>query len=131
MEFYFDMDENLDFGFGTDTNSVYGYGIQKIRTLTEAEYKTISHDDKTFYLVQTEAGIMLYLGDAAICSDGSSIDEARLARLETTVSSHAQQIQDLDTTAVRSSTTRNIVAMTQAEYDALEHPDEDTLYILT
>lgn len=148
MELSFNVKRNVSFGGKTVSEYVAGLGVEKIKVLSEADYRAIAtHDTKTMYLVQTENGIKFYLGSVSLYADDvpadveqelrriAGIAEANQTSLETvvipTLVEHGQAIQDLNDAVVRSNSAKNITVMTQEEYDALDTPDEHTLYVIT
>lgn len=147
MELSFNVKRNVSFGGKTVSEYVTGLGVEKIKVLSEADYRAIATPDaKTMYLVQTENGIKFYLGNVSLYADGIPADVeqelrriARIAEenqstLETvvipTLAGYSEAIQELSDVVMRSNSVKSIIVLTQAEYDALT-PDTETLYIIT
>ena len=97
----------MSFGGHTVSEYVINSGVEKIRVLTEAEYQAISvYDDSTEYIVRKSDGtIEVYLGAVPVTVD--------------------------DPTLVHGNGIANIVSLTQTEYDEIDTPDTNTLYIIT
>lgn len=148
MELSFNVKRNVSFGGKTVSEYVTGLGVEKIKALSEEDYRAIATpDEKVMYLVQNTNGIKFYLGSVSLYADDVPADveqelrriariaEANQTSLETvvipTLVEHGQAIQDLNDAVVRSNSAKNITVMTQEEYDALDTPDEHTLYVIT
>ncbi len=114
MEFSFHIQKNSS---GTEALAQYvvGLGMKKINVLSETDYQALNTSDpKTLYLVQNENGIKLYLGCVPIEA------EQKLEQIETKLIALTTITENM----------MNIQVITQEEYNALENPDENTLYVL-
>lgn len=87
-------------GGGADTPVI---GLTAIRKLSAADYAALSTKDaQTLYVVQYSDRVELYLGEQS-CKDPA---------------------------AVHSNTVDYLEGVTQAQYDALDPPDDDTIYAI-
>jgi hypothetical protein len=87
-------------GGGSDTPIT---GLTAIRKLSDAEYAALSTKDaQTLYVVQYSDRVELYLGEQSY----------------------------KDPAAVHSSTVDYLEGVTQSQYDALDPPDNDTIYAI-
>lgn len=95
---------------GFDPTAVHGSGVTEIALLTAAEYAAITPSASTIYLVSQQDGtVQMFLGTVPLSGGGGGTDPD----------------------AVHSDDVSTITVLTQAQYDALDPPDPDTLYIIT
>lgn len=121
MEFSFNIQKN-SLQTGTMAQYVTGLGVKRINILSETDYQAIaSSDSKTLYLVQNKDKFKLYLGNISLCVDNIPADtEQELKWI-------AEEVISL-----KSATENRIViqTITKEEYDSLDNPDENVLYIV-
>lgn len=149
MDFYFNTHRHGTFGGSADASDlVHGYGVERISKLTDEQYQSlIEVNAKTLYLVQMDTGIKIYLGSIALYTDGvpedlleeiqriasvadfidSTINNTiipEITQLQEIVQEHTDAILDLKSQILPH------VVLTQEEYEALDPPDPDTLYVI-
>jgi hypothetical protein len=98
------IEEELHFGVRFGTSIVIPVsGLTEIRRISSSDYAALPvKSADTLYIVQYSDHIALYLGDMP-CKDPA---------------------------AVHSSTVDYLEGVTQAQYDALDPPDDDTIYAI-
>lgn len=131
MDFYFNTHRHVTFGGTADASDlVHGYGVERISKLTDEQYQSlIDVNARTLYLVQTEGGVMIYLGSIPLYTNGvpeETLEElqSKISQMEETIQEHTDAIQELKSQLLPH------VILTQEEYDALNPPDPDTLYLI-
>ena len=141
MNLPFTTHREVSFGGHTTSNFIHGKDINSINKITESDYQDIeNYNHSTLYIVQSDnEAIKLYLGTTPVRADipiEASIELERVATsvdyhdmlMKTTIIPQMIQIQN-DIQALKENL--NFVVLSQTEYNAIEEPNPDILYILT
>ncbi|MDE5884734.1 MAG: hypothetical protein K2H29_06635 [Oscillospiraceae bacterium] len=140
MDLPFSTHRDISFNVQTVSDFIHGNGIETVRTIPELEYQALtSYNTKTLYLVKTESGaVKLYFGGVLLSGDIPAETISELNRvagvadhhdavIKTTILPQIAQLHD-EIQALEDNI--QIMALSQEEYDAIESPDESTLYVI-